>query len=69
MANCNNTLPMIAEKGITEARHQVGGGYRAARWEKKHSHRKERRVNKELLTRDVEDYEPDVIRGNAWNVS
>jgi hypothetical protein len=62
-------LPMISEKNLSEARNHVGGGYRAARWEKKHSHRKDRRVNKTLLERDLEDYEPDVVRGSGWNVS
>ena len=71
MAN-NNTLPMIAEKGVIKARYQVSGGVRAARAEKRSAHKADRRRNKELLDIAVEsdtDYEPEVIRARAWNVS
>lgn len=68
----NNVLPMITEKGVIKARYQVGGGGGNARYEKRRAHKADRRRNKELLDTAVEegiDYEPELIRAEAWNVS
>jgi hypothetical protein len=63
---------MISMLGLRKARNIVTSGVRGARYEKLRAHRTDRRVNRERLREAVEhelDYEPELVRGDGWNVA